>query len=70
MKKKEEKEQQKQELRQIQNQSRTLVQDVLTSETHKEFQAISGMGVKSVVQDKLILLGNSKQHDGQLRTSA
>lgn len=70
MKKKEEKEQQKQELRQIQNQSRTLVQDVLTSETHKEFQAISGMGVKSVVQDKLILLGNRKQHDGQIRNSA
>jgi P-type Cu+ transporter len=63
MKKKEEKEQQKQELRQIQNQSRTLVQDVLTSETHKEFQAISGMGVKSVVQDKLILLGNRKLMD-------
>ena len=64
MKKKEEKEQQqKQEYRQIQNQSRILVQDIITSESPKEFQAISGMGVKAVVRNKLILFGNRKLMD-------
>lgn len=63
---KEEEEQQKQkqqEYTQIQKQSRKLMQGVLVSETPKEFQAISGMGVKAVVQNKLILFGNRKLMD-------
>jgi Cu+-exporting ATPase len=62
-KEEEQNQKQQQEYRQIQNQSRILVQDVLASETPKEFQAVSGMGVKAVVQDKLILFGNRKLMD-------